>query len=96
MSTYLIVNATVTDQELLASYRNAVGATLAGHEVKVHVSTNEAETVEGEPAGPRVVVMEFADKDAFHRWYDSAAYQEVIGLRLGATNGFAILAEGRG
>lgn len=95
MSTYLIVNATITDQELLDAYRASVGPTLAGHDAVVRVSTNDAQTIEGEPAGPRVVVMEFPDEDAFHAWYDSPAYQEVIGLRLKATNGFAILAPGR-
>jgi uncharacterized protein (DUF1330 family) len=95
MPTYLIVNATIADQELLDAYRTAVGPTLAGHDVAVRVSTDTAQTIEGEPAGSRVVVMEFPDDDAFHAWYDSPAYQEIIGLRLKATNGFAVLAQGR-
>ena len=41
MSTYLIVNATITDQELLDAYRAAVGPTLAGHDAVVRVATNE-------------------------------------------------------
>jgi uncharacterized protein (DUF1330 family) len=95
MPTYLIVNSTITDQELLDAYRAAVGPTLAGHDAKVRVSTDTAQTIEGEPAGPRVVVMEFPDEDAFRAWYDSPAYREVIDLRLKATNGFAVLAHGR-
>jgi uncharacterized protein (DUF1330 family) len=95
MSTYLIVNATITDQELLDAYHAAVRPTLAGHDVKVRVATDTAQTIEGEPAGPRVIVMEFDDEDAFRAWYDSPAYREVIDLRLKATNGFAVLAEGR-
>ena len=95
MPTYLIVNATITDQELLDAYHAAVGPTLAGHDVVVRVATDTAQTIEGEPAGPRVIVMEFPDEDAFHAWYDSPAYREVIGLRLKATNGFAVLAQGR-
>jgi uncharacterized protein (DUF1330 family) len=95
MPTYLIVNATITDQELLDAYRAALGPTLAGHDVVVRVSTDTAQTIEGEPAGPRVVVMEFPDEVAFRAWYDSPAYREIIGLRLKATNGFAVLAQGR-
>ena len=52
MPTYLIVNATITDQELLDAYRAAVGPTLAGHDAKVRVSTDTAQTIEGEAAGP--------------------------------------------
>ena len=95
MPTYLIVNAAITDPALLDEYRASVGATLKGHDVAVKVSTNAAETIEGEPKGPRVVVLEFPDRDAFRAWYDSPAYQEIIGLRLGSTDGFALLVEGR-
>ena len=95
MPTYLIVNAAITDPALLDEYRASVGATLKGHDVAVRVSTNAAETIEGEPKGPRVVVLEFPDRDAFRAWYDSPAYQEIIGLRLGSTDGFALLVEGR-
>lgn len=95
MPTYLIVNAAITDPTLLDEYRAAVGATLKGHDVAVKVSTNEAETIEGEPNGPRVVVLEFPDRDAFRAWYDSPAYREIIGLRHGSTDGFAVLVDGR-
>ena len=95
MPTYLIVNAAITDPALLDEYRASVGATLKGHDVTVKVSTNAAETIEGEPKGPRVVVLEFPDRDAFRAWYDSPAYQEIIGLRQGSTDGFALLVEGR-
>jgi uncharacterized protein (DUF1330 family) len=95
MPTYLIVNATVTDPDMLDSYRAAVRPTLRGHDVVVRASTNEAETIEGEPKGPRVVVLEFPDREAFNAWYESPAYQEIIGLRLGSTDGFAVLVEGR-
>ncbi len=95
MPTYLIVNAAITDPALLDEYRAGVGATLKGHDVAVKVSTNEAETIEGEPKGPRVVVLEFPDRDAFRAWYDSPAYREIIGLRHGSTDGFAVLVEGR-
>ena len=95
MPTYLIVNATVTDPDMLDSYRAAVPPTLLGHDVVVRASTNKAETIEGEPKGPRVVVLEFPDREAFNAWYESPAYQEIIGLRLGSTDGFAVLVEGR-
>jgi uncharacterized protein (DUF1330 family) len=95
MPTYFVVNATVTDPELLASYRAATTATFEGHDVTVLVSTNDAETIEGEPAGSRVVVLKFPDADAFRAWYDSPAYQAIIGMRTASTEGFAVLAEGR-
>lgn len=95
MSTYFVVNATITDPELLATYRAATAATFEGHDVTVLVSTNDAEIIEGEPIGQRVVVLRFPDQDAFRAWYDSPAYQAIIGMRAASTEGVALLADGR-
>jgi uncharacterized protein (DUF1330 family) len=96
MSVYFIVNASITDQAGLDAYGAVVVPTLAGHSPNVRVVTNDAETIEGSPAGPRVVVMEFSDREAFHAWYDSPEYQAVIGLRLDSTDGFAVLVDSFG
>ena len=95
MSSFLVVNAAVTNIDKLKEYGAAVGPTLAGHEFKVHVSSNDATTLEGSPAGSRVVIMEFPDRAALLRWYESDAYQAVIGLRHAGTEGFAVIVDGR-
>jgi uncharacterized protein (DUF1330 family) len=95
MAAYFIVNARVTDPEGLARYRAAVQPSFEGRDVKVLVSTNDATTIEGTPAGERAVVLEFPDRDAALAWYNSDAYQEVVGMRLAATDGFAIIVDGR-
>ena len=96
MPTYVIVNAAVTDPDLLTAYRAAAPASFEGHDVTVRVSSNEAETIEGEPVGSRVVVLEFPDRAAFQAWYDSPGYQEIIDMRLQSTQGFMVVVEGRG
>lgn len=95
MPTYFVVNAAVTNPELLAEYRAATAATFEGYDVRVLVSTNDAEVIEGEPVGPRLVVLQFPDDDAFRAWYNSSAYQAIIGMRESSTHGFGLLAEGR-
>lgn len=94
MAYYFIVNATVTDRDKFDEYQRAVRPTLAGQDVKVLVSTFDAETVEGTSCGPRAVIIEAPTREAFMAWYESDAYQGVIGLRLAASEGFAILAKG--
>jgi uncharacterized protein (DUF1330 family) len=78
---------------LLDEYVAAATTTLAGLEMTLHVATNDAETIEGTSAGERVVVIEFPDRAAFRSWYDSPEYQAIIGMRLGSTQGFAVLAD---
>jgi uncharacterized protein (DUF1330 family) len=94
MPSYLVVNATITDQSQLDAYLAAVPATLEGHQLEILVASNEAETVEGESAGSRVVVLRFPDRQALDAWYRSPVYQEVMKLRLAGTEGFAVIAEG--
>jgi uncharacterized protein (DUF1330 family) len=95
MAAYFIVNARISDPEGLARYRAAVKPSFAGRDVKVLVSTDDATTIEGTPAGERAVVLEFPDRAAALDWYHSDTYQEVLGMRLAATEGFAILVDGR-
>jgi uncharacterized protein (DUF1330 family) len=94
MSVYFVTNSTITDPALLDEYVIAAGPTLAGMDMTLRVATNEAETIEGQSAGSRVVVIEFPDRDAFRAWYDSPAYQAILGMRLASTNGFAVVVDG--
>jgi uncharacterized protein (DUF1330 family) len=95
MSVLFVVNSQITDEEGFDAYRAVVRATFKGHDMEFLSSTDSAETLEGTPAGPRVVIIRFPDRAAFEGWYHSDAYQSVIGLRTGSTSGFALLAEGR-
>jgi uncharacterized protein (DUF1330 family) len=95
MPLYFVVNDTVTDAEMLAEYGRSARSTLAPFGVRVVVNTMEAAAIEGTPAGSRMVILEFADRASFDGWYNSDAYQAIIGGRLNATAGFAVLVEGR-
>lgn len=95
MPAYFIVNATVTDAALLDEYVKAAGSTLGAHKIKPLVVTNSATVVEGQ-AGERVVVLEFADRAAVDAWYNSPEYQAILGKRLDATKGFAVVVDGLG
>lgn len=94
MTAYFVVNCTVKDMELLNTYVAGAGASLGVVPIKVLAMDNESDTVEGTPAGSRTVILEFQSKDDFRSWYDSPEYQAVLGQRLEATEGFAVLANG--
>jgi len=94
MSAYFLVNCTVTDAALLKEYVAGAGAAMGTVPLKLLAMDNGAETVEGTPAGSRVVLLEFASKDDFRTWYDSPEYQAVLGKRLEATEGFGIVFNG--
>ena len=95
MSTYLVVNSTVDDPDLLGEYLKAVGPTLGLVPLKVLASDTTCKTIEGEPPGPRTVILEFESEDDFHTWYESPEYQAIVGKRHAATTGFGLLVKGR-
>jgi uncharacterized protein (DUF1330 family) len=94
MSAYLVVNARVTNPELLDRYVQAAVPTIEGYECTPLVITNDAEAIEGQPVGARIVVLRFPSREVALKWYNSEAYQAVIGMRHDSTEGFAVIAEG--
>lgn len=94
MSAYLVINCSITDRALLDEYVAAAGGTIGVVPIKVLAMDNESETVEGEPAGTRTVILEFEDKEGFRTWYDSPGYQAIIAKRHAATEGFGVLVQG--
>jgi uncharacterized protein (DUF1330 family) len=53
-----------------------------------------AELLEGEPAPKRLVIIEFPDRAALRRFYDSPEYQPLVGLRQSASKGRLVAVEG--
>ena len=94
MAVYFVTNSTIDDPGLLDEYLLGAGAARGDVPMKVLAIDTESKTIEGQPAGPRTVILEFASEDDFHSWYDAPAYQAVVPKRLAATTGFGVLVKG--
>jgi uncharacterized protein (DUF1330 family) len=95
MKGYIIVNARIVDQKILDDYRQSIGSSIADYGGTIIVASNEAEVLEGEPEGHRVVVLEFPSVEGARAWYHSPEYAAPKALRLQATAGIALLVEGK-
>jgi uncharacterized protein (DUF1330 family) len=93
MSALFLAVGRITDQDKLNQYLASAGATLAAYECQITAFTTEAQIVEGEPPGTRVVVLTFPDKETAMKWYNSDDYQAIVNLRLESTEGFALLCD---
>jgi uncharacterized protein (DUF1330 family) len=91
----LVINASVVDHDLLDQYRAAAKPSMAKYGARMLAGANDAEIIEGEPFGTRVVVVEFPNREAFHEWYADPEYAAPLTMRLKATNGIALLVDGR-
>ena len=75
-------------------YRAAVPATLEQYGGRFLTRGGATELVEGGPESKRVVILEFADKEAVKRWCNSPEYQKILPMRLDNSTGRAFIVEG--
>ncbi len=87
---YFVTNYSVTDPDGYAEYPKLVGATQEG--LAKRLIAGKGEVIEGEP-GERTVVLEFATREDFEKWYYSPEYQEILPLRTENSEGWAVLIE---
>jgi len=66
--------------------RAAHGAELVAFDVA-------AESMEGTAPGAQTVIIKFESTEAAKGWYNSAEYQAVVGKRLEATTGYAVISQ---
>ena len=93
MAAYFIAQYLVKDPALYREYQGGAGPTIEAHGAELVVFDAAAETMEGTPPGPQTVVLKFESTEAAKAWYESEEYQAVVGKRLEATDGFAVLSQ---
>jgi uncharacterized protein (DUF1330 family) len=94
MPAYFVVELEITNQAAIEPYRAAVGATIEQHGGRFLARAGATELIEGGPEPKRIVILEFADKAAFKRWYNSPEYQRILPGRLDNSTGRAFIVEG--
>jgi uncharacterized protein (DUF1330 family) len=93
MAAYFIAQYVVNDPALYQEYAAGAGPTMAAAGGELVAFDVAAETIEGNPPGPQTVIIKFEDTAAAKAWYESEAYQAVLGKRLAATEGFAVISQ---
>ena len=93
MAAYFIAQYVVNDPKLYREYQAAAGPTIQASGGELVAFDIAAETIEGTPPGPQTVIIKFESVEKAKEWYNSADYQKVVGKRLQATNGFAIISQ---
>ena len=93
MAAYFVAQYVVNDPKVYREYQMGAGPTIqaaGGELVSFDVG---AATIEGKPPGPVDVIVRFASTEAAKAWYESPAYQAVVGKRLASTTGFAVVSQ---
>lgn len=94
MPAYLIAHLEVTEPEEFEKYRAVVPAVIERYNGRYLVRGGDIEVLEGDWRIPRLVIIAFDGMAEARHFYHSADYQEILPLRLAASKGAVVLAEG--
>ncbi len=86
MAAYVIGHVTVKDPDKWAEYRNRVPETLAPWEGELVLRGKLMAVLSGQHDHTDTVVIRFPNPESVVKWYNSAAYQELIPLRTQAAD----------
>ena len=81
MSAYVVVEIEVVDAERYEDYKLMVPPSLAAYGGRFVVRGGATETLEGEWAPKRLVILEFPSVERAKEWWASAEYAEAKALR---------------
>lgn len=91
---YVIFTEDVKDRERMDAYAASAVPTVLGSGGTAIIAGPPAEVIEGEWHGTQTVVLEFESVEAAKAWYESDAYQAVVGERHAAADSNAAIFPG--
>jgi uncharacterized protein (DUF1330 family) len=94
MAAYIVVEVDVRDAVRYEDYKRLVPPTLEQYGGRFLVRGGAAETLEGDWAPGRVVILEFPSAEQARQWWGSTAYAPAKELRQATAHTRMILVEG--
>lgn len=94
MPAYFVLHNRIHDAATMREYIPRAIASLAPYRHEILVFDEQSLALEGDTGLPRTIVIRFDSRDDALAWYRSPAYRAIVALRLAATEGFAVLADG--
>ncbi len=88
---YFMITEDIKDEDGMNAYSGKAIPTIFQSGGKPIIVARNAEVLEGKWHGTQTVVLEFDSVDAARAWYNSDAYQAVIGKRHAAADSNAVI-----
>ena len=94
MKAYMIAHIEVTNQDLMAKYREKVSAIIEKYNGKYLVRGGDSKLLEGDFFKHRIVLVEFPDRESAEKFYHSEEYAPIKQMRLEAGNNSSVIVDG--
>lgn len=94
MPAFVIVEIEVRDPKAYETYRSLVPASLDAYGGKFIARGGATESLEGDWAPERIVVLEFPSLERARQWWDSPEYRNAKAIRMRAAQTRMIVTDG--
>jgi len=94
MTAYVIVDIEVHDPVGYEEYKKLAPAAVELYGGKYIARGGKTETLEGDWAPSRLVILEFENSEQAKKWWDSDEYREARAMRQKTTNSQMVVIEG--
>jgi uncharacterized protein (DUF1330 family) len=94
MAAYVIADIRISDAAAYQEYAKQVGPVIEQYGGRFLARGGRVQTLEGDWAPSRIVLLQFASVEKALEEYRSPAYQRLAGLRQKASSGNVIVVEG--
>jgi uncharacterized protein (DUF1330 family) len=94
MKAYVVVDVDIHDTTLYEEYKKLTPASIQSYDGKFLVRGGKTETLEGDWAPGRFVLLEFPSMEKAREWYASADYTHARSIRQRAAHTQMLLVEG--
>lgn len=94
MSAYFVIHNRIHNLEKMQEYVPKALDTMTAYNPEILALDENSQVIEGSTNLPRTILIKFDSRDTMMAWYNSPEYQEVLPLRLEATEGFSVLIDG--
>jgi uncharacterized protein (DUF1330 family) len=91
---YIIVDVKINNTEMYEEYKKLTPASIVAYKGKFIVRGAPMQTLEGNWAPDRLVVLEFPNAELARQWWNSSEYAPAKNIRQNAASTNMILAEG--
>jgi uncharacterized protein (DUF1330 family) len=91
---YILFTESIRDRAGYDGYVGKALPTIVKSGGKPIIVADDPEVLEGKWHGTRTVVLEFDSVEAARKWYQSSAYQAVIGERHASTDANVVIVSG--
>jgi len=94
MTVYVVAQLDVTDPDAYDRYRARFRAVLGKFDGRLLAADEHPKIIEGQWKREKIVLLSFADDMAFHRFWQSPDYLEIVKHRHAGTQGDLLLVKG--